>query len=30
MLDASPILTDTVRVMPTDSFVYLPFVVRGD
>jgi len=29
MLDATPFLTDTVRVMPTDKFVYLPLVSRG-
>jgi len=29
MLDASPWLSDTVRVMPTDRFVYLPLVLRG-
>jgi hypothetical protein len=28
MLDASPILIDTVRVMPTDRFVYLPLILR--
>jgi hypothetical protein len=28
MLDASPILTDAVRVMPTDHFVYLPLVLK--
>ncbi|MBN2005857.1 MAG: hypothetical protein JXA21_21040 [Anaerolineae bacterium] len=28
MLDTTPILTDTVRVMPTDRFVYLPLVLR--
>ena len=28
MLDSAPILTDTVRVMPTDRFVYLPLVLR--
>jgi hypothetical protein len=28
MLDAAPILTDTVRVMPTDKLVYLPLVQR--
>ena len=28
MLDSVPILTDTVRVMPTDRFVYLPLVLR--
>ncbi|MGD9100544.1 MAG: fibronectin type III domain-containing protein, partial [Anaerolineae bacterium] len=30
MLDASPILTDTVRVMPADRFVYLPLILRGN
>jgi hypothetical protein len=29
MLDASPILTDTVRAIPTDRFVYLPLVMRS-
>jgi hypothetical protein len=28
MLDASPILTDTVHVMPTDIQVYLPLVLK--
>jgi hypothetical protein len=28
MLDSTPFLTDTVRVMPTDRFVYLPLVLR--
>ena len=28
ILDTMPILTDTVRVMPTDRFVYLPLVQR--
>jgi len=28
LLDASPWLSDTVRVMPTDRFVYLPLVLR--
>jgi hypothetical protein len=28
MVDSTPILTDTVRVMPTDRFVYLPMVRR--
>jgi hypothetical protein len=28
MVDSSPILTDTVRVMPTDRFVCLPLAVR--
>jgi hypothetical protein len=30
MLDSTPFLTDTVRVMPTDVFVYLPLVLRAD
>jgi hypothetical protein len=29
MLDSTPFLTDTVRVMPTDIFVYLPIVLKG-
>jgi parallel beta helix pectate lyase-like protein/pectate lyase-like protein len=29
MLDSSPFLTDTVRVMPTDKFVHLPWVSRA-
>jgi len=29
MLDSTPLLTDTVRVMPTDIFVYLPIVLKG-
>ncbi|MEJ5309847.1 MAG: hypothetical protein WHX52_08750 [Anaerolineae bacterium] len=29
VLDSRPILTDTVRVMPTDRFVYLPLVQKG-
>jgi chitodextrinase len=28
MLESTPFLTDTVRVMPTDIFVYLPLVLR--
>ncbi|HDQ73498.1 MAG TPA: hypothetical protein ENN19_15595 [Chloroflexi bacterium] len=28
MLETTPILSDTVRVMPTDRFVYLPLVLR--
>jgi hypothetical protein len=28
MVDATPILTDTVRVMPTNIFVYLPLILR--
>ena len=28
MLGSTPFLTDTVRVMPTDRFVYLPLVLR--
>jgi hypothetical protein len=27
---ATPILSDAVRVMPTDKFVYLPLVMRED
>ncbi|MBN1812598.1 MAG: right-handed parallel beta-helix repeat-containing protein [Anaerolineae bacterium] len=30
MLDTAPILTDTVRVMPTDILVYLPMVMKED
>jgi hypothetical protein len=30
MLDSAPILTDTVRVMPTDRFVYLPLVLKAN
>lgn len=30
MLNSAPFLTDTVRVMPTDRFVYLPLVRRED
>jgi hypothetical protein len=29
MLGVAPILTDTVRVMPTDRSIYLPLVVRA-
>jgi len=29
MLDTAPFLTDTVHIMPTDIFVYLPLVIRG-
>jgi len=29
MLDSTPFLTDTVRVMPTDIFVYLPLILRA-
>jgi hypothetical protein len=29
MLDSAPFLTDTVRIMPTDIFVYMPLVMRG-
>ena len=29
MLDSIPFLTDTVKVMPTDVFVYLPIVLKG-
>jgi hypothetical protein len=28
MLDSTPFLTDTVKVMPTDTFVYLPLVLK--
>jgi hypothetical protein len=28
MLDSTPFLTDTVRVMPTDRFVYLPAILK--
>jgi hypothetical protein len=28
MLGSTPFLTDTVRAMPTDRFVYLPLVLR--
>ncbi len=28
MLDSTPFLNDTVRVMPTDRLVYLPMIVR--
>ena len=28
MLDSTPFLTDTVRVMPTDRFIYLPLVLK--
>ena len=28
MVDAAPILTDTVRVMPTDRLLYLPVVLK--
>ena len=28
MMGASPVLTDTVHVMPTDTFLYLPLVLR--
>jgi len=28
MLDSTPFLTNTVRVMPTDEFVYLPLVTK--
>jgi hypothetical protein len=30
MLDSTPILTDTVRVMPADTFVYLPITMQED
>ncbi|MEJ5309854.1 MAG: NosD domain-containing protein [Anaerolineae bacterium] len=29
MVNSTPILTDTVRVMPTDRFVYLPVVLKN-
>jgi hypothetical protein len=29
MLDGAPLLTDTVRAMPTDRFVYLPLIRGG-
>ena len=29
MLNSTPFLTDTVTVMPTDIFVYLPLVLKG-
>lgn len=29
MLDGAPFLTDTVQVMPTDRFVYLPVVQKA-
>jgi hypothetical protein len=29
MLGSTPSLTDTVRVMPSDIFIYLPFVLKG-
>jgi hypothetical protein len=29
MLDTTPFLTDTIRLMPTDRFVYLPLIWRG-
>ena len=29
MLESTPFLTDTVRVMPSDIFIYLPFVLKG-
>ncbi len=29
MVDSMSVMSDTVRVMPTDRFVYLPLVVRG-
>lgn len=28
VLGSAPFLTDMVRAMPTDRFVYLPFVMR--
>jgi hypothetical protein len=30
MLTSTPFLTDTVTVMPTDIFVYLPLVMRDN
>jgi hypothetical protein len=30
VVGTTPLLTDTVRVMPTDIFVYLPTVVKED
>ncbi len=30
MLDSTPTLTDTVRVMPTNIFVYLPLVLKAN
>jgi parallel beta-helix repeat protein len=30
MLDGTPTLTDTTTVMPTDIFVHLPLVMKGD
>ena len=30
MLGSTPFLTDTVRVMPADRFVYLPLITRGN
>ncbi len=29
MVRNMPFLTDTVRAMPTDRFVYLPLVLKG-
>jgi len=29
MVGATPILTDTVRVMPTNLFVYLPIIKKN-
>jgi hypothetical protein len=29
LLDSTPFLTDTLKLMPTDRFVYLPLVVKG-
>lgn len=29
VLDSTPFLTDTVKMMPSDIFVYLPFVLKG-
>jgi hypothetical protein len=29
MLDSTPLLSDTARVMPTDRFVSLPVLLKG-
>ena len=29
LLDNAPILTDTIKLMPTDRLVYLPFVIKA-
>jgi len=29
MLESTPFLTDTVKIMPTDIFIYLPIVLKG-